>query len=84
MGDVQLRRKDPTYIGTLKLDGKPRMTIRIATKGHVVTPAERRTFDDLAGIPMVNLRDGKPLVLASGAGASVGSAWPSWPRDASN
>ena len=66
MGDVRLERQAPTYTGTLRLRGKPTMTIRIDTKKRVVTPAERTTFDELAGIPMVNLLDGKPLVLGKG------------------
>lgn len=66
MGDVRLQRDPPKYTGTLKLGGTLRMSVQIATKGHVITDDEKRLFDDLASIPMVNLRRGKPVELGAG------------------
>jgi len=59
MGDISLRRAKTTYTGTLKLDGVPVMSISLATERHLITPAEEKWFQELAGIPSLNILNGR-------------------------
>lgn len=61
MGEIALERGEGKYAGTLKLDGKPMMSIKLATQGHVVTPEEQQWFRTLAGIPNLNILNGKVI-----------------------
>jgi len=61
MGEIGLERGEGKYVGTLKLDGKPTMSIKLDTKGHGVTQDEQQWFRTLAGIPNLNILNGKVI-----------------------
>ena len=61
MGEVTLQRSEPDYTGTLKLDEKAVMTVRLRTGGHALTDQESQWFKRLTGIPSLNILDGKVI-----------------------
>ena len=61
MGEVTLQRSDSAYTGTLKLDGKPVMTVRLKTGEHALSDNESQWFKKLTGIPSLNILNGKVI-----------------------
>ena len=59
IGDISLERDGPDYTGIVNLDGVTVMTVSLGTEGHVITEEEEQWFQDLTGIPQLNILRGR-------------------------
>jgi hypothetical protein len=68
MADISLRRNDPDFSATMKVDGRQVLDLRLQTGQHKVTDNENQWFEKLHGIRKVTLLRGKLKVHDERAG----------------
>lgn len=59
IGEISLQRNDPDFAGTVKLDGKQVLDLRLETGQHNVTDTENQWFQKLRGLEKLTILDGK-------------------------
>jgi hypothetical protein len=59
IGDISLQRNDPDFAGTVNLDGRQVLDIRLETGQHSVTESENQWFQRLRGIEKLTMVDGR-------------------------
>jgi len=59
LAEVVFNRKEPVFSGSLKFNGKSILELTLDTGNQTVSSKEREWFKRLAGIPSLNIREGK-------------------------
>jgi hypothetical protein len=72
IGDISLQRNDPDFSGTVSLDGRQVLNIRLETGQHSVTESENQWFQRLRGIEKLTIVDGEIKVHEARADRRAG------------